>query len=87
LDSSRTVAGCFGVSDGARTATQAVEPETAMARARRWLMGSQGLVALALVVGVGAGAIAFRYMILGFTEVTLTTRGRMVIPRRLSLSV
>jgi CIC family chloride channel protein len=42
-----------------------------MARARRWLMGSQGLVALALLVGVGAGAgaIAFRYMILGFTEV------------------
>ena len=36
-----------------------------------WLAGAQGLVALAVLVGVGAGlgAIAFRYLILGLTEV------------------
>jgi CIC family chloride channel protein len=51
-------------------AAQAVETNGAVERARRWLMSSQGLVALAIAVGVGAGAgaIAFRYMIIGFTE-------------------
>jgi CIC family chloride channel protein len=40
------------------------------ARRREWLGGSQGLVALAIAVGVGAGlgAIGFRYLILGLTE-------------------
>jgi chloride channel protein, CIC family len=39
-------------------------------RRREWLGSSQGLVALAIAVGVGAGlgAIAFRYLILGLTE-------------------
>jgi CIC family chloride channel protein len=48
-----------------------------MRRAHRWLTGSQpGLVALALVVGAGAGlgAVAFRYLILGVTEL-VTGRG------------
>ena len=38
---------------------------------RGWLVGDQGLVALALLVGLGAGAgaIGFRYLILGLTEV------------------
>ena len=41
------------------------------ARRREWLGSSQGLVVLAFAVGVGAGlgAIAFRYLILGLTEV------------------
>jgi CIC family chloride channel protein len=40
------------------------------ARRREWLGSSQGLVALAIAVGVGAGlgAIGFRYLILGLTE-------------------
>ena len=40
-------------------------------RARERLSGSEGLVALAVAVGVGAGlgAIAFRYLILGLTQV------------------
>ena len=41
------------------------------ARRREWLGSGQGLVALAIAVGVGAGlgAIGFRYLILGLTEV------------------
>ncbi len=40
------------------------------AQLRRWLDGTEGLVALAVIVGVGAGAgaIGFRYLILGITE-------------------
>src|SRR5262249_25578341 len=40
-------------------------------RIREWLAGSEGLVALAIAVGVGAGlgAIGFRYLIQGLTEV------------------
>ncbi len=40
-------------------------------RTRAWLAGSGGLLALALLVGVGAGlgAIAFRFLIEGFTHV------------------
>jgi chloride channel protein, CIC family len=43
---------------------------TLATRRREWLGSSQGLVALAIAVGVGAGlgAIAFRYLILGLTE-------------------
>ncbi|HEU4974854.1 MAG TPA: chloride channel protein [Baekduia sp.] len=45
--------------------------EGAAARRRRWLSGPQGLIFLALAVGVGAGlgAIAFRELIQGITEV------------------
>ncbi|HEY4097559.1 MAG TPA: hypothetical protein VGM33_18695, partial [Baekduia sp.] len=55
---------------------RAVDPTTtpsspsSAARLRMWLSGSHGLIALALVVGVGAGlgAIAFRELIVGITE-------------------
>ena len=59
------------MSDGATAAARALAAERVAQRSRRWLMGSQGLVALAIAVGVGAGAgaIAFRYLILGFTEI------------------
>ena len=42
----------------------------AVSRWRAWLLSSQGLIALALVVGLGAGAgaIGFRYLIMGLTE-------------------
>ena len=42
----------------------------AVSRRRAWLLSSQGLIALALVVGLGAGAgaIGFRYLIIGLTE-------------------
>jgi CIC family chloride channel protein len=45
-------------------------PRLAGSRWRAWLLGSQGLVALALLVGLGAGAgaIGFRYLITGLTE-------------------
>ncbi len=46
------------------------EPGTRAVAVRGWFVGDRGLMALALVVGVGAGvgAIGFRYLIVGITE-------------------
>ncbi len=52
-----------------RTIASPLSPRAAE-RARRWLAGTEGLVVLALAVGLGAGlgAVGFRYLIEGFTH-------------------
>jgi chloride channel protein, CIC family len=65
-----------------------IQPRNRGAHLRGWLDSTEGLVALALVVGLGAGAgaIGFRYLILGITELfsgyrDYSAAGRVANPR------
>ena len=57
-------------------------PTGRSARARRWLSGPRGLVALALLVGLGAGvgAIGFRLLIEGLTQLFAGTTDYSAVP-------
>ena len=59
-------------------------PESSVRRWHDWLRGAPaGLVVLALTVGAGAGlgAIAFRYLILGFTRLFSGSADYSAAPR------